>query len=84
VGGGSQNRLLNQLTADACGRTVVTGPVEAAALGVIMMQAVATGHLASVAEGRAAIAASIAQEVFTPRAEARWDDAYARFLHMIE
>lgn len=84
VGGGSQNRLLNQLTADACGRTVVTGPVEAAALGVIMMQAVATGHLASVAEGRAAIAASIAQEVFTPRAAAGWDDAYARFLHMIE
>ncbi len=84
VGGGSQNRLLNQLTADACGRTVVTGPVEAAALGVIMMQAVATGHLASVAEGRAAVAASITQEVFTPRAEAGWDDAYARFLRMIE
>jgi len=84
VGGGSQNRLLNQLTADACGRTVVTGPVEAAALGVIMMQAVATGHLANVAEGRAAVAASITQEVFTPRAAAGWDDAYARFLRMIE
>ncbi|MFZ1770152.1 MAG: FGGY-family carbohydrate kinase, partial [Caldilinea sp.] len=84
VGGGSQNRLLNQLTADACGRTVVTGPVEAAALGVIMMQAVATGHFASVAEGRAAIAASIEQEVFTPRAQTGWDEAYAYFLHMIE
>jgi rhamnulokinase len=84
VGGGSQNRLLNQLTADACGRTVVTGPVEAAALGVIMMQAVATGHLANVAEGRAAVAASIQQEFFTPRAQAGWDDAYARFLRMIE
>ncbi|HAJ36606.1 MAG TPA: rhamnulokinase [Chloroflexi bacterium] len=84
VGGGSQNRLLNQFTADACGRTVITGPVEAAALGVIMMQAVATGHLANVAEGRAAIAASIEQEVFTPRATAGWDDAYARFLRLIE
>lgn len=84
VGGGSQNRLLNQFTADACGRTVVTGPVEAAALGVIMMQAVATGHLASVTEGRAAIAASIEQEVFTPHATAGWDDAYARFLRLIE
>jgi rhamnulokinase len=84
VGGGSQNRLLNQFTADACGRTVVTGPVEAAALGVIMMQAVATGHLANVAEGRAAIAASIEQEVFTPRTTAGWDDAYARFLQVIE
>lgn len=84
VGGGSQNRLLNQFTADACGRTVVTGPVEAAALGVIMMQAVATGHLANVAEGRAAVAASIEQEVFTPHATAGWDDAYARFLRVIE
>jgi len=83
VGGGSQNRLLNQFTADACGRTVVTGPVEAAAMGVIMMQAVATGHLSSVAEGRAAIAASIRQEVFTAQRTAGWDDAYARFLHMI-
>ncbi len=83
VGGGSQNRLLNQLTADACGRTVVTGPVEAAALGVIMMQAVATGHLASVREGRAAVAASIEQEVFEPRSEAGWDEAYERFLRLI-
>lgn len=84
VGGGSQNRLLNQFTADACGRTVVTGPVEAAALGVIMMQAVATGHLADVQEGRAAIAASIQQETFEPRAQDSWDDAYARFLRMID
>jgi rhamnulokinase len=84
VGGGSQNRLLNQFTADACGRTVVTGPVEAAALGVIMMQAVATGHLANVREGRAAIAASIQQELFEPRAQDGWDEAYARFLRMIE
>lgn len=80
VGGGSQNRLLNQFTADACGRAVVTGPVEAAALGVIMMQAVATGHLAGVREGRAAIAASIEQETFEPRRNAGWDEAYARFL----
>lgn len=82
VGGGSQNRLLNQFTADACGRTVITGPVEAAALGVIMMQAVATGHLASVREGRAAIAASIEQETFEPRRESGWDEAYARFLEL--
>ena len=52
-------------------------------MGVVMMQAVATGHLASVAEGRAAIAASIQQEVFEPRPDAGWDEAYARFLRMI-
>lgn len=83
VGGGSQNRLLNQMTADASGCTVVTGPVEAAALGVLMMQAVATGHLANVAEGRAAVAASIEQEVFEPHPSPGWEDAYARFLRLI-
>ena len=82
VGGGSQNRLLNQFTADACGRTVVTGPIEAAALGNVMMQAVATGHLKDVAEGRAAIARSIEQETFEPRRVEGWDAAYERFLQL--
>jgi rhamnulokinase len=71
------------MTADASGCTVVTGPVEAAALGVLMMQAVATGHLANVAEGRAAVAASIEQEVFEPHPSPGWEDAYARFLRLI-
>ena len=47
VGGGSRNRLLNQFTADATGRTVVAGPVEATALGNIAMQMLATGAVAS-------------------------------------
>ncbi len=83
VGGGSQNRLLNQFTADACGRLVVTGPVEAAALGNVMLQAVATGHLKNLAEGRAAIARSIEQEQFEPHPGQGWDDAYGRFLALI-
>lgn len=83
VGGGSQNRLLNQFTADACGRPVVTGPVEAAALGNVMMQAVATGHLKNLAEGRTAIARSIEQEQFEPHPSQGWDDAYSRFLALI-
>jgi rhamnulokinase len=82
VGGGSQNRLLNLFTADACGRTVVTGPIEAAALGNVMVQAVATGHLKNLAEGRAAIARSIEQETFEPRHIAGWDAAYERFLRI--
>ena len=82
VGGGSQNQLLNQFTADACGRTVVTGPIEAAALGNVMMQAVATGHFKDVAEGRVAIARSIAQDTFEPRQHAGWDAAYERFLQI--
>jgi rhamnulokinase len=73
VGGGSRNRLLNQLTADACERPVVAGPVEAAALGNVMLQAVATGELAGVGEGRTAIAASAPLERYEPRPDGgRW------------
>jgi rhamnulokinase len=79
VGGGSQNRLLNQWCADATGREVVTGPVEATALGNVMMQAIATGHLKDIAEGRQAVAASVEQERFAPGKEAGWDEAYERF-----
>ena len=82
VGGGSQNALLNQLTADACGCTVVAGPVEATALGNAMMQAVATGVIKDVAAGRQAIAKSCELQVFTPDVNADkrgWDAAYARF-----
>jgi rhamnulokinase len=79
VGGGSQNRLLCQLTADACRRPVVAGPAEAAALGNVMVQAVATGDLASIAEGRAAIASSVKLETYEPStAGERYEEAAAR------
>lgn len=79
VGGGSQNRLLCQLTADACRRTVVAGPVEAAALGNVLVQAVASGRLPDIAAGRRAVAASEAQEVFEPRDSDDWDRAFVGF-----
>jgi rhamnulokinase len=79
VGGGSQNRMLSQFTADACGRPVITGPVEATALGNIMIQAVATGHLPSIQAGRQAIAASVEQETYTPGSIEPWHMAFARF-----
>lgn len=79
VGGGSQNRLLCQLTADACRRPVVAGPAEAAALGNLMVQAVATGDLADVAEGRAAIASSVRLVSYEPRSDGgRWEEAVTR------
>ncbi len=83
VGGGSQNRMLSQLAADACQRPVVTGPIEATALGNVMVQAIATGHLGSLDEGRQAIAASIQQEVFEPRSPAGWDEAFERYSEMM-
>lgn len=79
VGGGTQNRLLSQLTADATGRTVVAGPVEATALGNVMMQAIATGQLSSLEAGRQAIRDSFELETFAPSDTAGWQDARKRF-----
>lgn len=67
VGGGSRNRLLNQLTADATGRRIAAGPVEATALGNIAMQMLATGAVSSLAEARAVIGNSYPAEYFQPR-----------------
>jgi len=82
VGGGSQNHLFCQLTADACHRTVVAGPVEATALGNILVQAVASGHLPDIASGRQA--ASEAQEVFEPRDSGDWDAAFVGFDELVQ
>lgn len=79
VGGGSQNALLCQCTADGCQRRVVAGPAEATALGNMLVQAVALGRLPDIAAGRAAAAASIQPVVYEPQPVADWDSAYARF-----
>ena len=79
MGGGSKNRLLNQFTADATGRTVVTGPAEATALGNIAMQMLATGAVASLVEARRIIERSFPVEIFVPSDADRWDDPYRRF-----
>ena len=79
VGGGARNRLLNQFTADATGRTVVAGPVEATALGNVAMQMLATGAVTSLAEARATIDRSFPVERFDPAETDRWDLHYHRF-----
>ncbi|MCS7291046.1 MAG: rhamnulokinase [Roseiflexus sp.] len=73
VGGGSQNTLLCQLTADACRRTVVAGPTESTALGNILVQAISTGYLPNLATARRAIAASVPQRVYTPCDVVNWE-----------
>jgi rhamnulokinase len=67
VGGGSRNAYLNQATADATGKPVLAGPVEATAAGNLIVQAVAAGRLGSIADGRERLARSIAIRTFEPR-----------------
>ena len=78
VGGGSQNGLLCQMAADACGVPVVAGPVEATALGNLIVQAIATGELDDVAAGRAAVAASVTLATYEPRSGGAWDEMLVR------
>jgi rhamnulokinase len=84
VGGGSQNHLFCQLTADACRRTVVAGPVEATALGKVLVQAVATGYLPDIAAGRQAVAASVQRVTFEPGDSGDWDAAFAGFGALVQ
>ena len=84
IGGGSKNRLLNQFTANATGRPVVAGPVEATALGNIAMQMLATGAVTSLAEAREIIERSFPVERFEPLASDRWNSHYRRFQHYLE
>ncbi|HOE97535.1 MAG TPA: FGGY-family carbohydrate kinase, partial [Candidatus Sumerlaeota bacterium] len=67
VGGGSRNELLNQLAADATGREVLAGPVEATAIGNILAQLLADREIHSIAEGRAIVQASFRPKRFLPR-----------------
>jgi rhamnulokinase len=84
VGGGTQNELLCQMTADACNRRVVTGPIEATAIGNLMMQAVASGDVGSIAEAREVIRASFPVNEYVPLNPDPWDEAYERFTRLCE
>jgi rhamnulokinase len=79
VGGGAQNRTLCQMTADACRRRVVAGPVEATAIGNIMMQATAAGAVGTIAEAREVIRRSFPVVEYHPQNCDAWDEAYGRF-----
>lgn len=84
VGGGARNRLLCQLAADATGRAVVAGPVEATAAGNVLLQAVALGHLASLAEAREVVRRSLEIATYEPRPSPAVEDAYDRLLGLVE
>ena len=79
IGGGSQNSMLNQFTADATGKRVIAGPSEATALGNIVMQMVGRGAVNSIAEGREIVSRSFPPRTFEPEPCSHWDQAYGGF-----
>ncbi|MGP8198285.1 MAG: rhamnulokinase [Limisphaerales bacterium] len=78
VGGGSRNKVLSQFAADVCQRPVVTGPVEATALGNLLTQVRASGELSSLAEMREVIRASSDVQRYEPKPSAAWAEAPGR------
>jgi rhamnulokinase len=75
IGGGSRNTLLCQLAADAMGRVVRAGPAEATAMGNVLVQAMALGHIGSLDELRSVVRASTPVVDYTPHPDPRWDAA---------
>ena len=84
VGGGTQNELLNQFTANATGRTVITGPVEATALGNVLVQARTSGSVGSLSQIRDIVRASSTMQRYEPQNTSQWNDAYGRFIDLIK
>lgn len=86
VGGGTQNRLLSQLAADACQRPVITGPVEATTTGNLLVQALALGKISSLEDAREIVRRSFEVETFEPDSSTcqAWDDAYAKIMNLME
>ena len=80
VGGGIQNKLLNQMAADATGRPVITGPIEGSAIGNLLTQAIALGDLAGVEDLRRVVRASEDVETYEPHTGPEWERAYQKLL----
>ena len=81
VGGGARNQLLCQLTADAAGRPVLAGPVEATSFGNVLVQAF--GSHASLVELRELVRRSIGPQHYAPRNPEAWSDALDRFERVV-
>ncbi len=84
VGGGCQNTLLCQLTADCCQRPVLAGPVEATAIGNVMVQALGLGLIGSLADAREVVRRSFEVRTYTPHNPQCWQEPYNRFLGLLK
>ena len=83
VGGGIQNKLLNQMAADSIGRPVVTGPVEGAAMGNLLAQAMALGEVRDLEHLRQIVRNSEHVETYTPNHSDQWESAYQKLLALL-
>jgi len=79
IGGGARNEKLNQCTANATCRKIIAGPVEATALGNVLVQSIATGQISSLAEGRSLVSRSVETRIFEPADPDPWNQAYERY-----
>ncbi len=79
IGGGANNIIMNQLTADATGIPVFAGPTEATAIGNIMLQAKALGSVQSLDEIRKIVRISFEVTEFKPLPKLNWENAYSKF-----
>jgi len=84
VGGGSRNTLLNQFTANALQIPVIAGPSECTALGNVLIQAIAQGHLPSLAAAREVVRNSFELAIVNPEPAAEWDKAFANFESLLK
>jgi len=82
VGGGTQNELLNQMTADSTGCEVLTGPIEATGVGNVVVQMMAQGEVTSLADARELISLSFEPKRYEPNQSNQWKDAYAIMLEI--
>jgi sugar (pentulose or hexulose) kinase len=86
VGGGSKNKFLCQLTADATGREVIAGPVEATAIGNLLMQAKSCGYIKDINHLRRIVSTSFPVDRYSPQPTERdgWKKAYKQYLNLVK
>lgn len=84
VGGGSQNRMLNQMAANALNRPVYAGPVEAACIGNVLAQGIPDGEITSIEQLREIVQLSFKIDVYEPKSVDGWNNAYGRYIDLLQ
>ena len=84
VGGGTQNQLLNQMTANATGLPVITGPIEATVMGNAIVQLISLGEIADLNQARQIVAKMGELQQYEPQDTVVWDEAYGRYQRLVQ